>query len=511
MTQSSTPPEIIPGYSLLGRGYVIYGPSLPAADSSYYRNPIVAPSKQMSDQTISYDGKQTVFSVPDNITLDIDTSSSTTAIAGSTMQQFTSEEAIELGISGSFGAFSAGFSASFNTKNTFNQDTRFAQVNSDITIYNLSYPKSPTPVDEFATDVKALDGKSWQKDAQDFYGFFSKWGTHYVAQVYGGGQYSLKVQTVEGVSTSISTQEYKENASLALEASLSAEGSQKWKDVSETFTENSLMQVSTIGGSAGQIPSGKLSRGASFASDYKLWSQTLLEDAAPVKLMYSGVWELVEDASIRENLQNAYQSLLSHQLQLSLNPVQNMDGSTVIVKLNDQDLFPETLAGQGFFAVSIDCSKFGEPISESAATITTPVTSVDGYPQAWDTLAKWLTENVGSEKQKIAIFGTYGTFLPQQAFPSQNLESILTQLGASLTPSAPLSRSFSYGDLGNWRQLHPGGPGTLGDVKMAATSAATANNFLTSYVLVGRDDLPAGDTAISNASNARRGPRKTSS
>jgi hypothetical protein len=211
-----------------------------------------------------------------------DETTSGTVIVGSTRAEFQSKLSAELGITGSYNAFSGTFNLAFANELKSQSQYDYAVLQANYQAYTLLLQEEagtaldPTFVND--PDVQTILTSSTfdPTNPWPFYRVFEKWGTHYVNQVSMGAslQYYAAVEATQASS------EQTVSSSLQLEynavfVSAGATAKADWTQLGQTWASSRNVSILATGGSTALISALDPTFGENFNSQFEQWRSSV--------------------------------------------------------------------------------------------------------------------------------------------------------------------------------------------------------------------------------------------
>lgn len=292
----------IPGASVVGCGFNILG----TYSTDSVGNQIISLGDP-NGSTYQYGGN--TFSVPQNAS-PIDYSfKSGTSYLYTTQEQFQGHFAQKSGVSASYGAFSGQFNLAYsNTVNT-EVSNYYGIYEADITTWEVKVNQTSanwlTPEFTSDPDVQALPDTFTTQNQEQFFTFFRKWGTHYVAHVVVGG--SLDYYSAVMTSYSSSLTKVKANIELEYKAvftSSKATSEVLWTQLGENWANSRTVKVYAVGGDSTPLNALSPSYGDCDSDMFSTWLDSVEQNPSvieftlrPLSLLFSGAQaRAVQDA-----------------------------------------------------------------------------------------------------------------------------------------------------------------------------------------------------------------------
>ena len=455
---ADTVPNLIPGAEILGYGFNIFG--------EYSFNSAIEPLFNLGAQTTPYTYPEsgTVYQVPSNVSPPGGSSSSASAQSFSTASEFVDYFQAAASVSGSIGAFSANFSATYNTEQQNSSAYSWALVEGDYYAWHLQFIYSPG-----ALRGNIVKDPDWQNlpstftpaNAAQFYNFFQKFGTHFISSVACGGTlyYYFAVSQESGLTSSqISASAGAEYQGLI--SSVQAQADAFWSQCATNWTTSRQSFAQTVPATTGVIdwinpPSGTYDQNGLFAG----WKTSVVNNPSRAEFSLTTIDRIFSGAQATA-IQQAYAAYASNRAHLE----------------SYRDRTPTVLING------------------------TPIVPAGGYPSG--EIAGW---------QLIVLDGTLRTVLNKFYTGNQSQPSwpdpMFNQMSADLSPYAGnqeyvLVATTSYGDEGEspneefYGLLKSFGAGAGLDAWMGLGAHGCSFGEAIAYILVGRAGSQAGCEAF---------------
>ena len=233
--------NLVPGAEMLGYGFNIFG--------DYDFNSATRPILDLGTASPAKAPNGNTYNVPAHVGIG-GGQSSASAYSFDTAEQFTSHFEGSAGISGSYGAFSASFTTAYQTDQQNSSSYSWAMVESKILQWSLrlAYSSSTIRADVHSDpDFANLPSTFEPANAQAFFAFFSKFGTHFINQIDVGG--TLYYYSAVSRSSSMSASDIRMSASAeyhALIASVKVESQAEWSRCSKNWTQSRQSHAETV-------------------------------------------------------------------------------------------------------------------------------------------------------------------------------------------------------------------------------------------------------------------------
>lgn len=294
MTRPKKATNLIPGASVVGRGFNILGEY--NAESTTSR--IVSLGE--ASTTWEYMPTGITYEVPQNVSPIDYTNSTGTSYVYNTQEQFQSHFAQKSGVSASYGAFSGQFNLAYSETINTGLSWYYAVYESDFTAWQLSVNNTAanwlTPEFTNDPDVQALPDTFTPENQEQFFTVFRKWGSHFVAQVLVGGS----LDYYEAVMSSYAGSQTQVKANIELEykavfTSSRATSELQWEQLGQTWANSRRVTVSATGGDSAPLNALNPGYGDCDSDIFSKWASAVMENPSvieftlrPLNLLFSG-------------------------------------------------------------------------------------------------------------------------------------------------------------------------------------------------------------------------------
>jgi hypothetical protein len=219
------------------------------------------------------------YAVPENIGVDSKPESEGWSLVRSTRQEVQDHFSAKANVSGSGFGFKGQVEAaySFVTKRTTSNYYGLVEATTHRYTLKLKEQRASWFTKDFGDDLAALPAKFNKETEDEFFAFFSTYGTHYVHQVKLGGNLYYYVS----IDKSATEDERSAKAKLDFEyggvfGKTKAEAESSWKQLSKEWMSSREVRVATKGGEnnlSGLVPGFGVWKGDDFAA----WGASLIE------------------------------------------------------------------------------------------------------------------------------------------------------------------------------------------------------------------------------------------
>jgi len=455
-------PNLVPGAEILGYGFNIFGP--------YSFDSAIQPLFNLGDKTTpyTYPASGITYQVPENVSPPGGSSSSATAHAFSTASEFVDYFQSSASVSGSVGAFSASFSATYSQQQQDSSAYSWALVEGDYYAWHLQLFYSPEILRRNIVsdpDWQDLPCSFTPDNASQFYNFFQKFGTHFISSVGCGGTlyYYFSVEQESHLNaTQISASASAEYQGLI--ASTEAQANAYWSQCATNWTSSRQSFAQTVPATTGVIdwinpPSGTYDSTGAFAD----WKTSVVDNPSranfgltTIDRVFSG-----DKAIAIQQAYAAYASNLAH--------VESYRDRTPTVLINGKPIVPKggypTAVTPGWQLVVLD---------GTLQTVLDKFYAIDYSQPNWpDPTCRQMADDLipyaGDREYQLVAVTSYGD---EGMSPNEELYGLLKSFGA----------------------------GALLDAWMSAGAHNCSWGEAIAYILVGR----AGDTAGCEAFTTER-------
>lgn len=391
-TQPTPNPDdnALPGVSFMGHGYNVFGDYAKTVD---VKSPLF---KYGSYRTVTVQGKS--YNIPTDIDYTIVNTSEFRRVSGLSSHEYRKQMSVSAGMSGTYSFFSMSVTNNYEEKNYKSNYKAFCTVQNVIKKWKLTLPYTDFAklqsmlTDEAKSDIGTLSPAV----------LFSKYGTHFLAELLIGARANYNTCVTKCVETS----SIKNNFEVCAEASFKKKsGSGSFSMVTEqqlqSFESNSLTELKVTGGRS-EYGSYIFQTG-----NYDKWIESInnLEDLTIADFTSNSlipIWELCADDARKNQLRSAFESY-AKQYDLPSLVDETIDGLYFEVS-NTQPVTPDV----GWTLVNTDlnrgaggkfiflCYKHGLDDRESISDITLTLNS-QATPSGYVKIQQDLNEGVGGD------------------------------------------------------------------------------------------------------------------
>ncbi len=311
-------PDLVPGASMLGLGFNALG----TYDVRSLTQQIISVSAG-PDTNWTYPPTKITYTVPGNASVISNTHASGSARVFSSQQEFQDYFSAKADIEGSYGGFSAQFSAAYSKSLTTTDSYSYSVYDAEFRGWDvmlLSHSEAnQVPGFSQDPDVVELPRNFTKENRESFFALFRKFGTHFVSQCRVGGNiyYYLAIEKAYSVNTVAL------EAKVALEykavfTAASGEAEADWSQLGEEWATSRSVQVSALGGSAHVLNALLPVYQSSFNTIFLQWQDGVMQNPAvvtfklrPLSQLFSGEQAGAVSKALRVYMNGAIISLAS--------------------------------------------------------------------------------------------------------------------------------------------------------------------------------------------------------
>ena len=281
----------IPGAESLGYGFNIFG-----------RYDINARITSLFDLEVDdsrkweYKPTSTTFLVPKNVSTPANPSYAGSSYAFDNAREFTQHFQAKAKVSGSVGAFKGQFSASYSSDERDVSKFSYGLYEYESTAWSINlrdYSESKFLEKVTSSQTfKDLPDKFSSEDAQKFFAFFQKFGTHFIETVYVGGNLYYYISIASSYQYSRSEITSKASAEWnGLIAKSSAKAEQEWNTAGQEWAERRRSHISAVGADAGVLNWVSPAFGTNDPEAFSNWTTAVQQNPATVGFSLEPIWK----------------------------------------------------------------------------------------------------------------------------------------------------------------------------------------------------------------------------
>ncbi|MBI1882171.1 MAG: hypothetical protein HYR94_28695 [Chloroflexi bacterium] len=312
--------NLIPGSTdVLGWGFNIFGNYSVESKLSQ----LLDLSKEgVSPQTVN----GVTYDVPDTVSV-----GSTHGFSGEATTLKTTAEIAEYftskaNVNGSYGAFKGAVDFGYSHTQLNQTENTYCIFDGQILTYPLSIedPSADLLADSVTKDadyqnlLKAMEQGFSHDNAQVFFRFFTKYGTHFISEVHMGGSlyyYTAIEKSYTSDSTVISTKASAEYNGLFLKAGAEAEA--EWKKAGQEWVDNRTGKVVGIGGNTDPVSAIDPDYDTKLNDAFESWRQSVNQNPSPMGFQLRPVSLLFSDKQAQA-LEDAFSAYAAGQIYASI-------------------------------------------------------------------------------------------------------------------------------------------------------------------------------------------------
>ena len=432
--------------NVLGQGFDIYD----GVGIKNVINPLLSAEKS-TNQVFNFLGKD--YILPSYAIGVENTSGYYTSGTSHTRSELQDKFAADMGVEGSYGAFSGKMSAAYSQKFASSSEYSYSYRNFYAQLATLSLNNSKDYLkDSFTKRIKELPSTVEANNIQQFFNFFNDYGIYYVNRITLGGslEYYVSIEKSKMLSeTEISAcleAEYN-----AVVASGKVEASMEASAMFKKFKEGSHISATVHGGDPSKI--GEFSKLATTPSEasvqaYSDWLGSIKEDPAIVDFELEGIWKLCgeKERTVHEAFVN-FGHMNHPKITIktaSYGSVKNKSGAPKVrrfplIYLNGLQIVPtnELTGPSGFQLVILDNNQIN--ISKENILLNKFYSFKAGaygdwqktYEDMYDQMSSDLNEKDLKGHKNIVIITSYN--IDRNMFPTPEIVRFLRESGADVS------------------------------------------------------------------------------
>ena len=259
-------PSYIPGSDSLGYGFDVFG--------TYSEDSKTSPLFDMVFDDTTWEN----YLVPENTGLDTSSKHYGETNAFSSRQKVEEHFGSKLSVKGSYGFFSAQFSASFNMTNKSDVSYQYALVEAYSKQYSLSLKnKSESALASWVKtdpDYLNIPDTFTNENRDKFFTFFDKYGTLFISEVVLGSRLYYSASVSKSYNYSEKDVEAKMKAEYGAVFSVSASAEANWKKAGEDWATRRDVKVSATGGDNSILNILSPGYGVNHENAFKAWLES---------------------------------------------------------------------------------------------------------------------------------------------------------------------------------------------------------------------------------------------
>jgi hypothetical protein len=418
---NSAIPNLVPGAEVLGYGFNIFG--------QYSFDSALRPLFDLGATTTPYTYPEsgTVYNVPANVSPPGGSSATAAAYAFSSASEFVSQFQADASVSGSVGAFSGSFASSYSKQQQNSADYSWALVEGKYYAWHLQMLYSAQILLSNITsdpDWANLPSTFNANNAQAFYTFFEKFGTHFISGVACGG--TLYYYFSVSKQWSMSANQISASASAeyqGLISSTEAQASVYWSQCTNNWAAARQSYAITVPATTGVIdwvnpPVDSYDQSQQFAN----WKTSVTNNPSRANFSLTPIYNVFSGAQATA-LKEAYAAYGSNRIH-----IESYRDRSCTILVNGTPIQPPggypAGVNVGWHMIVLDATNNN--------TIFNRYYSVDYNQPNWpdptyDQMASDLAPYLGSAKYTLVLASCY---MDEGANPNNNLYGVLKSFGA---------------------------------------------------------------------------------
>ncbi|MGY2172433.1 MAC/perforin domain-containing protein [Pseudomonas gingeri] len=372
---------------------------------------------ESAKRTVTHDNKS--YSIGQHVTLDPMSKEDYFTESFSSHDEYEKHTQSSIEAKGSYGAFSAGFKATFGSDISQLEEREAAIYSHTVRLWKLTLAVNPDNATEvFKNRVKELPQTFDQADPKTFFNFFVDFGADIVNEVLVGG--SLNYAMTASKSYLSSKTSLKAMVEAEYGAFVSATASTEIKEEVKRHLANRNSRLTTSGGTHSISFNSLTPR--DYSADFAAWRNSLPDSPRVVELKLAPVFLFVKEGATRNALEEAYQWYTSYKAEIDANWA---DSVIVIGRATRQSSLNAAANGPALRTVFVDNKS--KNTSESFHYPPAADASPTAFEQFWDALALLLKQKSGHKllltTERWPRHGNY--------YPSRAMREALLDNGAS--------------------------------------------------------------------------------
>lgn len=320
---------------------------------------------------------------------------------------------------GKYGAFSAGFKATFGSDIKQLEEREAALYSHTVRLWKLALEVDPANATEsFKTRVGELPKTFDPGTPKPFFDFFVDFGADIVSEVFVGGSLNYAMTALKSFLSQTNTLDAMVKAEYGAFVNGSASTS-----ISETIKKNVAHRnanLTTQGGT--HSINFNAADPSNCNADFGKWRESLPDDPRVVELKLTPVYRFVKESDTRKALEQAYQWYTSYKVEIE----GNWSESVIVLGRSDRQTAPRgTAAGPALRMVFVDNKS--KETSESFHLPPAANASATDFEQFWDALGLLLKQKTGHK----LLMATERWPRDARYYPTRSMREALRLNGAS--------------------------------------------------------------------------------
>ncbi|WP_248800126.1 MAC/perforin domain-containing protein [Pseudomonas sp. MWU13-2105] len=363
--------------------------------------------------------KNTVYNVGKHVTMTTVTKENYFTETFLSRDEYEKHTQSSVEVSGSYGAFSGGFKATFGTDIKKLEEREAAIYNHTVRLWKLTFEVNPAnSTDAFKERVKELPLNFDPAHPKAFFNFFVEFGADIVNEVVVGGALNYAMTALKTYLNEKNTLDAMVKAEYG--TFISATASTSISEEIKKHLAHRSVSLTTQGGTH----SINFNAGApnNCNADFMAWRESLPDDPKVVELKLVPIYLFVKEGETRTALEAAYQWYTSYKTEIEANWKESM----IIVGRSSLPTTVSTAAkGPALRMVFVDSNS--KSTSESYHYPPQADAAQETFDQFWDALALLLKQKTGYK----LLMATERWPRDKKHYPSPSMREALRQNGAS--------------------------------------------------------------------------------
>ncbi|WP_260958054.1 MACPF domain-containing protein [Pseudomonas citri] len=363
--------------------------------------------------------KQTSYNVGKNVTMSTVVSQDNFATETfSSRDEYEKHTQSSVEAAGKYGAFSAGFKATFGSDIKTFEEREAALYSHTARLWKLTLEVNPANTTEaFKKRITELPKTFDANQPKPFFDFFVDFGVDIVSEVTVGGSLNYAMTALKSYLSQTNTLDAMLKAEYGAFVSGSASTS-----ISETVKKNLAHRNANLTTQGGTYSIRFNAVDPSNCNDdFTKWRESLADDPKVVELQLSPVYRFVNSGETRTALEQAYQWYTSYKAEIEA----NWQESTIV--LGRADRLKASLAPSGPALRMVWVDNQSKETSESFHKPPAADASTDDFEQFWDALALLIKQKTGHK----LLMATERWPREKRYYPTRAMRESLLLNGAS--------------------------------------------------------------------------------
>lgn len=366
--------------------------------------------------------KSTFYNVGKNVTMSTSVAKDDYAVETfSSRDEYERHTQSSVEAAGKYGAFSAGFKATFGSDIKKLEEREAALYSHTVRLWKLTFEVNPAnTTDSFKTRVGELPKAFDSRDPKPFFNFFVDFGADIVNEVIVGGALNYAMTALKTYLSQTNTLDAMVKAEYGAFVSGSASTA-----ISETVKKNVAHRNANLTTQGGTYSINfNAVEPSNCNADFGKWRDSLPDDPKVVEVKLAPVYRFVKEGDTRTALEQAYQWYTSYKAEIEA----NWQESVVVLGRSDRQItLKGTATGPALRMVFIDNKS--KDTSENFHYPPAANASTTDFEQFWDALALLLKQKSGHK----LLMATERWPRDARYYPTRAMREALLLNGASET------------------------------------------------------------------------------